>query len=78
MSKILTRSFRDSCIFCLTVRTCRARVITKVAKILWTVTYGLVVDANVFIVPNSILPLFFSLKFETEFGPPLKKFSIEL
>ena len=40
MSKILTRSFRDnSCIFCLTVRTCRARVITKVAKILWMVTY---------------------------------------
>ena len=39
MSKILTRSFRvNSCIFCLTVRTCRARVITKVAKILWTVT----------------------------------------
>ena len=40
MSKILTRSFRvNPCIFCLTVRTCRARVITKVAKILWTVTY---------------------------------------
>ena len=40
MSKTLTRSFRDnSCIFCLTVRTCRARVITKVAKILWMVTY---------------------------------------
>ena len=32
MSKILTQSFRvNSCIFCLTVGTCRARVITKVA-----------------------------------------------
>ena len=40
MRKILTRSFHDnSCIFCLTVRTCHARVSTKVAKILWRVTY---------------------------------------
>ena len=40
MSKILTQLFRDnSCIFCLTVRTCLARVSTKVAKILWRVTY---------------------------------------
>ena len=39
MSKILTRSFRvNSCFFCLTMWICCARVITKVAKILWRVT----------------------------------------
>ena len=39
MNKILTRSFRvNSCFFCFTVQTCRARVITKVAKIVWRVT----------------------------------------
>ena len=39
MSKILTRSFRvNSCFFWFTVQTCRARVITKVAKIVWRVT----------------------------------------
>ena len=42
------------------------------------VKYGLVIDANVFMVANYILSFFSSINFETEFGPPLNKFSIEL
>ena len=38
---------------------------------------GLVIDANVFVVPNYILPVFSCIKFGSEFGPPLKKLAIE-